>query len=175
VAVEGSPRFVNIDDAKKIFAATEPDTIRVLVFKKEKPERILQAAESASTKHVQTYGLPEDEVLWLEKAGMTVFRVFGIAPTARRLPPLSPQPSKERPAVLDVGGGGSGTSFSWEILGGSAPPATFIAGGVRPENILDLMKHRPYGVDLSSGVETSPGIKDFRRLRLFFENLEKSL
>lgn len=175
VAVEDSPRFVNIDAAKEIFAATEPDTIRVLVFKNEKAEKILNAAEAAATKYVQTYGLLEDEVRWLERAGMTVFRVYGIGPTAPSLPMMSPAPSKERPAVLDVGGGGSGTTFSWEILGGDAPPATFIAGGVRPENILELMKHRPYGVDLSSGVETSPGIKDPRRLRLFFENLEKSL
>jgi len=94
---------------------------------------------------------------------------------ARALPPLLPEPHDDRPAILDVGGGGSGTPFSWEILGSRAPHATFIAGGIGPENIAALMRHHPYGVDLSSGVEVEPGIKDHARLNLFFENLEKSL
>lgn len=175
VAVEASPRHVTVDVAREVFDATEPATVRVVVFKNEKPERILHTAEAVATNYVQIYGLEEEEALWLENEGMTVFRVYGIDRTARSLPSLSPEPSKERPAVLDVGGGGSGQKFSWGILGESAPPSTFIAGGVRPENISQLMKHRPYGVDLSSGVETSPGIKDHHRLQLFFENLEKSL
>jgi phosphoribosylanthranilate isomerase len=37
------------------------------------------------------------------------------------------------------------------------------------------MTYRPYGIDLSSGIESSPGIKDPEKLRLFFEELEKSL
>jgi phosphoribosylanthranilate isomerase len=166
---------VNADVAKEVFDATEPDTVRVLVFKNERPEKILTTAASVATKHVQVYGLAEDEVLGLEQDGLTVFRVVGIDPTARSLPSLSPVPSAMRPAVLDVGGGGSGQKFSWRILGARAPHGTFIAGGVRPENISELMKLRPFGVDLSSGVETSPGIKDPHRLQLFFENLEKSL
>ena len=175
VVVADSPRYVNADVAKEVFDATEPDTVRVLVFKNERAEKILTTAASAATKHVQVYGLAENEALRLEQEGMTVFRVVGIDPTARSLPSLSPVPSAMRPTVLDVGGGGSGQKFSWGILGARAPHGTFIAGGVRPENISELMKHRPFGVDLSSGVETSPGIKDPHRLQLFFENLEKSL
>lgn len=175
VMVEDSPRCVNADVAKEVFDAVEPDTVRVLVFKNERPEKILATAGSASTKHVQVYGLEEDETLRLEQEGMTVFRVVGIDPTARSLPSLSPVPSAKRPAVLDVRGGGSGQRFSWGLLGAHAPTGTFIAGGVCPENISELMEHRPFGVDLSSGVEIAPGIKDPRRLQLFFENLEKSL
>ena len=175
VAVEGSPRCVRLDVAKEVFDATERSTIRVLVFKNETPEKILSTTVAASTKYVQVYGLAEDGALWLEKEGLTVFRVYGVDPNARSLPVLSPKPSVKRPAVLDVGGGGSGQRFSWGILGESAPHATFIAGGVCPENISELMRHRPYGVDLSSGVEASPGIKDPHRLELLFENLERSL
>ena len=175
VVVEDSPRYVSVDVAKEVFDATETATVRVLVFKNETPERILSTAAAIATRHVQVYGLGEDEARRIEKEGMTVFRVYGIDPTARALPPLAPKPSPKRPAVLDVGGGGSGQSFFWEILGAHAPHGVFIAGGVRPENISELMKRRPYGVDLSSGVEASPGIKDHHRLQLFFENLEKSL
>ena len=134
-----------------------------------------RAAEAVGIENVQVYGLTETECLWLEKEGMTVFRVVGIDPSARTLPSLSFEPSNDRPAVLDVGGGGSGKTFAWELLDGAAPPGTFIAGGVGPANISELMKHRPYGVDLSSGVESSPGIKDRHRLQLFFENLERCL
>src|SRR3989304_4377660 len=74
--------------------------------------------------------------------------------------------------VLAVGGGGSGRSFRWEILGDEAPRGVFIAGGIRPENIAELLSHRPYGVDLASGVESRPGAKDPARLVAFFEELE---
>ena len=61
-----------------------------------------------------------------------------------------------------------GQAFDWSILGGRAPHATFIAGGVTPENVSALLRQQPWGVDLSSGVESVPGVKDPIKLgRLF--------
>ena len=73
--------------------------------------------------------------------------------------------------MFDVGGGGSGRAFDWRILGERAPERAFIAGGLRPENIGRLLPFRPWGVDVSSGIESAPGVKDPERLRRFFDLL----
>ncbi len=175
VMVADSPRYVNADVAKEVFDATEPDTVRVLVFKNERAEKILTTAASAATKHVQVYGLAENEALRLEQEGMTVFRVVGIDPTARSLPSLSPVPSAMRPTVLDVGAAARDRSLAGESSERAPLTEPSSRAVFAPRTSRELMKHRPFGVDLSSGVETSPGIKDPHRLQLFFENLEKSL
>jgi phosphoribosylanthranilate isomerase len=175
IMVPSSPRAVTAERARSVFEAAGGDVHHVLVFKKEKPVVVASRAREVGTSHVQLYGSSEEECLQLEKESLTVYRVRDLDPDADSVPPLFPVPTEDRPSLLDVGGGGSGLPFSWKILGGRAPHATFIAGGICPENIGSLLVHHPYGVDLSSGVEVRPGIKDPARLRLFFETLEKSL
>ena len=95
-----------------------------------------------------------------------------VSEEARAIPTFDSEPSKKRPALLDVGGGGSGRCFDWNLLGAEAPAFTFVAGGIRPENVESLLDHRPYGIDLSSGVESEPGVKDEGKLHRLFERIE---
>jgi phosphoribosylanthranilate isomerase len=44
----------------------------------------------------------------------------------------------------------------------------FVAGGINPDNVEELMKFKPYGIDLAGGVESSPGVKDAGKLRSLF-------
>lgn len=69
--------------------------------------------------------------------------------------------------------GGTGHTVDWdlaaEIVAASSVPVV-LAGGLRPENVGEAIRRvRPFGVDVSSGVESSPGVKDPARLRAFFE------
>ena len=67
--------------------------------------------------------------------------------------------------------GGTGESFDWELLRGhrSEVPA-ILAGGLRPENVATAVSIvRPYAVDVASGVELEPGIKDHAAMAAFFE------
>lgn len=71
--------------------------------------------------------------------------------------------------------GGSGLAFDWSVLQGGLPfeKPFILAGGLNPENISEAIeKTRPYAVDVSSGVETSPGIKDPEKVRLFIERVK---
>ena len=77
------------------------------------------------------------------------------------------------PVLLDVGAGGSGTPFDWRLLGRVAPPRLWIAGGITPANVRALLARAPFGIDVSSGVERAPGIKDARRLRALFAAIEE--
>jgi phosphoribosylanthranilate isomerase len=81
-----------------------------------------------------------------------------------------------RTLLLDSGGagefGGSGRTFSWEIarafIEANPQLRVILAGGLSPENVTEAVAAvRPFGVDVTTGVEASPGRKDYRRLRAF--------
>jgi phosphoribosylanthranilate isomerase len=69
--------------------------------------------------------------------------------------------------------GGNGAAWDWSM----ARPfcerfPTFIAGGITPENIADVIRFaNPYGIDVSSGVESSPGVKDMDKVKRLIENV----
>ncbi|MEO5367090.1 MAG: phosphoribosylanthranilate isomerase [Magnetococcus sp. WYHC-3] len=68
--------------------------------------------------------------------------------------------------------GGTGIAFDWSILADFTPPAPLIlAGGLTPDLVADAVARvRPWAVDVSSGVEASPGIKDREKIRRFVDN-----
>lgn len=173
VLAPNSPRRVTPEQARTVFQAAGAMATPVLVFGREAPVTIVHLAEFTGALHVELYGFDEEEAQLVERAGLTVYRVYSVAPEADRLPSFRSEPRPDRPAVLDAGGGGSGRTFRWELLAPQAPHATFIAGGIGPDNVLALLRYTPYGLDLSSGVESTPGVKDPERLRLFFRKLEQ--
>ena len=72
--------------------------------------------------------------------------------------------------------GGTGLSFDWNILAGKQfKKPFFLAGGLNPQNVADAIhKVSPFAVDVASGVEKSPGKKDYRRLKEFMDNAKKA-
>jgi len=66
------------------------------------------------------------------------------------------------------GYGGSGAVFSWEWLEGVKTEKLILSGGLSIENVVEAIRRiHPYGVDVCSGVETRPGIKDHAKLKEF--------
>ncbi len=64
--------------------------------------------------------------------------------------------------------GGTGVSFDWSTVPKVEGPPLILAGGLRPENVAEAIRIvRPYGVDVASGVERTPGIKDMDKLAAF--------
>ena len=73
--------------------------------------------------------------------------------------------------------GGNGAAWDWSV----AKPfckrfPTFIAGGITPENVAEFIRlASPYGIDVSSGVESEPGVKDMEKVRRLIENVHKAI
>lgn len=65
--------------------------------------------------------------------------------------------------LLDNGKGGTGRTFSWELLKGNMPDNAFLAGGINVDNIAEAVSLSPYCIDVSSGAETN-GIKDKEKI-----------
>lgn len=74
--------------------------------------------------------------------------------------------------------GGTGKTHDWivskQITEAIAPVPVILAGGLKPENVKEaILAVKPYAVDVASGVEASPGIKDHNRVRAFVENAKE--
>lgn len=171
VRTPSSPRWVSPEHARDVFAAADGKAETVFVFKDIPLAQVIDDARVSSAAGVQLYDASDDDVRAVAAEGYRVYRVYHMEQDATSLPSFAPPPTEAQPALLDVGGGGSGRSFDWTILGTRAPEATFVAGGIRPDNVRSLLKHQPYGIDLASGVESSPGIKDESKLRGLFEEV----
>jgi phosphoribosylanthranilate isomerase len=72
--------------------------------------------------------------------------------------------------------GGTGESFDWELLAGRRSEIPLIlAGGLTPENVHEGVElARPFAVDVASGVEAEPGVKDHERMAAFMEEAQRA-
>jgi len=176
-----SPRYASLREVAAIRRAVE-GRARVVLVGRVRPEdegesgaageEFVLEAKCVGASAVQIHGASRASLERVRDAGLIAWTVVSIARDATRLPgSLEAAREDGAPFLLDVGAGGSGTPFDWRLLGDVAPPGTFIAGGITPENVADLLARAPFGIDVSSGIERSPGIKDARRMRQLFAAL----
>ncbi len=180
VIFAGGPRQVTIDRAGAVFGGVPHGVRRVGVFSSEHEEIIGESARQLGLHVVQLHGdcdAHDVETLRRRFSG-AVWAVLRIADG--RIPLRAAELFDTADAVLldaKVPGklGGTGVTLPWRDLleqlnrirsKGSAQLA--LAGGLRPENVTEAIRLlRPEIVDVSSGVETAPGIKDHARMRAF--------
>ncbi len=68
--------------------------------------------------------------------------------------------------------GGSGHKFNWSWVKESTDKDIFLAGGINPDNIAEALEADAYGIDLCSGVEKAPGVKDSGKMQILFEKIK---
>ncbi|MCH1487653.1 MAG: N-(5'-phosphoribosyl)anthranilate isomerase, partial [Pseudomonadales bacterium] len=75
-------------------------------------------------------------------------------------------------ALSNAARGGTGEQFDWDLLPAENSRPLVLAGGLNAENVAQAIKaHRPYAVDVSSGVEISAGIKDAKKIEKFVQTV----
>jgi phosphoribosylanthranilate isomerase len=68
--------------------------------------------------------------------------------------------------------GGTGIAFDWNVVG-YINKRVFLAGGINPENVRQAIELGVYGIDVCSGIESSPGKKDHEKMKKLFENIRE--
>jgi phosphoribosylanthranilate isomerase len=72
----------------------------------------------------------------------------------------------------DHGYGGTGKSWDYDAVIPLPRKHLFVSGGLNPQNVGDVMhKLRPFALDVSSGIESSPGVKDFSKMNDFIKSI----
>jgi phosphoribosylanthranilate isomerase len=164
-----SPRHITEEMAQTIARQLPPFIIRVGVFADQAPEEVFSAMHKCGLNLLQFHGRETPE--YCAQFGMMTMKAFRIRDAAS----LKEIPQYQTHAyLLDsyVAGkaGGTGAVFNWNLAveAGRLGKPIFLAGGLTPENVTEAVRTvRPFGVDVSSGVEQSPGKKDPKKMRDF--------
>jgi len=171
VFYEKSPRFINPLRAAKIISKLPPFIQTVGLFVNEETAQVNWTADYCGIDVVQLHGdeTPED-CLEVKRRVIKAFRVQKIVSIA----PLEKyQDYQVAGYLLDAWSpdayGGTGRTFNWELAHSAKQYGPVIlAGGLCCENVAEAIKAvRPYGVDVSSGVESALGKKDAEKVREF--------
>lgn len=166
---EGSPRHVTLEQAKAISAALPPHVMRVGVFVNAEEALVHQALTECMLNILQFHGdeTPE-ECSRYPVMTLKAFRVQG----EETLAELEAFPSAGYllDAYVKDALGGTGATFNWDLAVRAQEfgKPIFLAGGLTPGNVAEAVrKVQPFGVDVSSGVESEPGRKDAEQMRSF--------
>ncbi|RTG92296.1 phosphoribosylanthranilate isomerase [Thermus scotoductus] len=166
VFAPGSRRRVDLEVARTISEALGPFVVRVGVFQNQGPEEVLRLAEQARLQVVQLHGQEPPE--WAEAIGkhypvIKAFSLTGPADSSWTDYPASA-------LLLDGKAPGSGQAYprDWARPLLETGKRVILSGGINPENLEEVLTLKPYAIDLASGVERAPGVKDEAKLRLLF-------
>lgn len=171
-----SPRYVEPEAAAEIARALPADVAPVGVFVDPPLDDVRRIAARVGLAAVQLHG---DEPATL--CDGLPYRVLKAVPVAGAATRAAAERVPRRVTVLldardPVRRGGTGRTVDWGVAAEvAARRRIFLAGGLGPGNVGEALRTvRPYGVDVSSGVETRPGRKDAGRLRVFFEEVARA-
>jgi indole-3-glycerol phosphate synthase/phosphoribosylanthranilate isomerase/anthranilate synthase/indole-3-glycerol phosphate synthase/phosphoribosylanthranilate isomerase len=179
-----SPRRVSPQRAAELRRAA-PGACLVGVFRDTAPEEILDVAEACGLDAIQLHGdEPETTSVRLREAsGRTVIKALAPDPAGPAVAPtvhaaadilLLDLPKDRTPRRTRADGGGE---HLWRLAAalGAAGRDVMLAGGLAPGNVAAaIARARPVAVDVCSGVEREPGVKDLDRVRIFLEEVRRA-
>jgi len=167
-----SPRAVTMKTVREIIKKLPPLVETVGVFVNESAERVNKMADYCGLDLVQLHG--EESPAFCRKIRRRVIKAFRVK-DLQSIKQLEKFPVSG--FLLDTFSddlhGGTGKKFDWNLaLPAKKMGPVILAGGLTSRNILQAVRQvRPYGVDVCSGVEKSPGIKDLEKVRAFLKNI----
>lgn len=166
-----SRRYVSLERVKTLKELLHPDILAVGVFVDEEPDAVAAWLAAGVIDLAQLHG-GEDEAYMEKLRGLTdkpIIKAFSVKGEGDI---RNANESSADYVLLDAGDGGTGTAFDRELLAGMNRPY-FLASGLDPSTVGEAVRQwRPYGVDVSSGIETD-GVKDADKIREFVDHVRK--
>ncbi len=174
VFVESSPRFIDPDDAAAIMYALPPMVTPVGVVRDLSVDEFGDLEQACPCVLMQLHGDEDDKTV--AQCGPGIIRAIRFNPETIDADLKRWSRLTEVDAILvDGSAGGEGASFDWNRLADAAratplPKPIIVAGGLNPDNVAGAIAAcHPWAVDVSSGVESAPGVKDLGAVRAFCE------
>jgi phosphoribosylanthranilate isomerase len=168
-----SPRYVSPETAAALSARGPTHPLRVGLFVDADERTIAAALACVRLNAVQLYG--SSPAALGTRFGVSVWRAIGVATSADL--PTSAQGAdrlvlEAKPPAEATRPGGNARRFEWSVLRGWTPPSPWLlAGGLTPNNVAEAIRATGAdAVDVSSGVERRPGVKDPALIRAFVAN-----
>lgn len=164
-----SSRQIAPQIARDIARRLPPEIMTIGVFRDETPQRVVELVNSMGLRGAQLHGRESPgEARWVSQRVPFTIKAFGVGD--HLLEKVGEYPVNA--ILLDAQTPGSGQVFDWRMAE-QVPLDTrvILAGGLTPENVIEAIERvNPWGVDVSTGVEASPGRKDPVRVRHFINN-----
>ena len=177
IFVPSTPRFIEPERAAAITAAIrqrEQHPRLVGVFRDASPDYVREIVSLVGLDTVQLHGTESDDDI--RAMGLPAIKTFRVGDT---LPDTTSHPAAEWflfDTYEERRSGGTGRRFDWSLL--AMYPRTkpfFLAGGLSPDNVAAAISLvRPDALDVSSGVELEPGIKDHAKIDELFKRVRRS-
>lgn len=171
-----SKRNIAIERAAEIVKAVPPFVTVVGLFVnpevrdvdnvlKEVPLSVLQFHGEEPPHFCAQFGVPYIKAVRV-KAGLDLLQYAQLYGAARGL---------LLDAFVDGKHGGTGTAFDWSLIPRGLPLPVILSGGLNPANVAEAIRRvAPWAVDVSSGVEASPGIKDPQKIAAFMKEVRSA-
>lgn len=170
-----SPRSVDLETAATIRRALPPFVTAVGLFVNAAPETVAESIERVGLDMLQFHGdeSPED----CDGFGMPYLKAVRVD-GAVDLRAHGRRYAGAAGLILDTPDeklwGGTGSTFDWDLVPADLPLPLVLAGGLTPDNVAEAVHRlRPYAVDVSGGVESSPGVKDAGKIAVFIDEVNR--
>jgi len=176
VFYRGSPRYVSPERAGEIIRALPPFVTTVGLFVDPLVHEVRETVKRAPVNLLQFHGAESPEFC----SGFGVQYVKAVRVRAGvDLLQYARDFHDAKALLLDafMGGkyGGTGAVFDWSLIPGGLPLPVVLSGGLNAGNVTEaIRKVRPWAVDVSSGVEAEPGIKDAAKLAAFMSGVRNA-
>lgn len=168
---EKSRRYITPETALKFRENLDKSIKTVGVFVDEDIDTIADISRSGAIDVIQLHGKESNETVERVKAltGLPVIKAF----TVKSASDIDPAMKSSADMLLLDNGRGTGESFDWDNLD-DVDRLYYLAGGLSPDNVAEAVRrYTPYGVDVSTGVETD-GKKDYDKIKRFIEEVRSA-
>lgn len=170
-----SPRFLLHEQARMLRDGLPPFVTAVALFVNPSRDEVERVIDRVRPGALQFHGDEPPE--FCERFGLPYLKACRVKEGVDLLEYLQPYTGASgwlADAYVEAYGG-TGTSFDWSVVPRQRPRPLILSGGLTTENVRDAIRRvRPWGVDVSSGVESAKGIKDSARIAAFMAEVRNA-
>lgn len=177
VFASGSPRALDLPRALRLREAAAPFVAVVALFMDADADRVGRVVDALAPDLLQFHG--REDPAYCAQFGRPYLRAIPMRDAAADPAAMAARHPSAAAFLFDAHGlgeaGGTGARFDLARLPTGLGRPALVAGGLDPDNVSEVIRvARPWGVDVSSGIERAPGIKDAARMRRFVEAVRRA-